>query len=615
MTAPNVAPGSVVAGRFSVRSLLGYGGATATFRAVTAQARDVALKLYAPAIGQRPDAMQHLQRYVAETNRLPHELVAHILEAGYDPGTAAPFTVTDMIHVPSLAELAQRRPMSFEEVGAMLRSLAAVLDAAHAREVPHHGIKPTNLFIDPSAPGSVKVTDFGPSVARSMLPTSEGYVLSAPWLAPEQLQAGAPAGAAADIFSAALVAFFALTGRSYWRSCQGQVDVPAWQRELMAPRLSASARAAELGVPVSPVLDAAFARALAHDPRDRFRSASELAAMLSGFSAAAIEVGSTLALSPSANEAPAPVPPAHAVPAASAPAPLPAADATQLAPSPFSPSTQLASSPFPASTQLALSPFPASTQLAPSPFSPSPPPPPAPFPPSAALSSSPQPPPPFADANLGQAPSPSAQSAAAASPRSAGAMLTAVSAPRSPWGKAASLTVGIAAVLLVGGTAAAWYVMDRREEPQPSPAASTTASSMAPVPTAAPALPEPIASAQAADAGAPATATPIDAGASTDAGAKTDALVKISCKPVACEEITVDGKATRAPEVELDLKPGVHKVSVKRTGYFPRSMSIVVKAGTPLVQEFQLTEIPPAPAQPAGQATNKPCGKFLKRCK
>ena len=85
MTAPNVAPGSVIAGRFSVRSLLGYGGATATFRAVTAQARDVALKLYSPVIGQRPDAMQHLQRYVAETNRLPPELAAHILEAGYDP--------------------------------------------------------------------------------------------------------------------------------------------------------------------------------------------------------------------------------------------------------------------------------------------------------------------------------------------------------------------------------------------------------------------------------------------------------------------------------------------------------------------------------------------------
>ncbi|XXX71837.1 serine/threonine-protein kinase [Sorangium sp. So ce134] len=604
MTAPNVAPGSVVAGRFSVRSLLGYGGATATFRAVTAQARDVALKLYSPTIGQRPDAMQHLQRYVAETNRLPHELVAHILEAGYDPATAAPFTVTDMIHVPTLAELAQRRPLSFEEVGAMLRSLAAVLDAAHAREVPHHGVKPTNLFIDPSTPGSVKVTDFGPSLARGILPTSEGYVLSAPWLAPEQVQPGAPAGPAADIFSAALVAFFALTGRSYWRSCQGPVDVPAWQREIMAPRLSASARAAELGVPVSPALDAAFARALAHDPRERFRSASELAAMLSGFSAAAIEVGSTLALSPSANEAPAPlppahavaagapapVPPAHAVAAAGAPAPLPPADATQLAPSPFSPSPP----------------------LPPTPFSPAPPPQPSPFSHAPAVPPSPQPP---ADASLAQAPQPPAQGAATPSPKSPIAVLTAVTPPRSPWGKAASLTVGIVAVLLVGGTAAAWYVMDRREEPQPIPSASTTASSVVPAPTAEPTPPAPAASAPPADAGAPAAQPPIDAGAAADAGAATDPLVKISCKPVACEEITIDGKTTQAPEVELGLKPGVHKVSVKRTGYFPRSMSVVVKAGTPLVQEFQLTEIPPAPAQPAGQAGSKPCGKFLKRCK
>ncbi|MDC0676568.1 serine/threonine protein kinase [Sorangium atrum] len=589
MTAPNVAPGSVIAGRFSVRSLLGYGGATATFRAVTAQARDVALKLYSPVVGQRADAMQQLQRYVAETNRLPPELAAHILEAGYDPATAAPFTVTDMIPFPSLGELVRRRPMGFEEVGSMLRSLAAVLDAAHAREVPHHGLKPTNLFIDPSAPGSVKLTDFGPPLARSMLPTQEGYVLSAPWLAPEQLQPGGQAGPAADIFSAALVSFFALTGRSYWRSCQGQVDVQAWQRELMAPRLAASVRAAELGIPLSPVLDGAFARALAHDPRERFRSASELAAMLSGFSAAAIEVGSTLALSPSVNEAVAPTPPPVAVTAASAPAPLPPGDATQLVPSPFSPSPQ----------------------PSPSPFSPSPQPSPSPFSPSPPLAPSPHP---SADAPAGQAPSPSAQSPTPSRGSGVPALTAVSTAPRSPWGKAASLMVGIVGVLLVGGTAAAWYVLDRKDKAQPSPSASTSASAAAPPALSAePAPPEPAPSAPAADAGTPSAELPIDAGASTDAGVATDATVKISCKPVACEEITIDGKVTQAPEVELGLTPGVHKVSVKRTGYFPRSMSVVVKAGTPLVQEFQLTEIPPA--QPAGQAASKPCGKFLKRCK
>ncbi|WP_437642466.1 serine/threonine protein kinase [Sorangium sp. So ce854] len=597
MTAPNLAPGSVVAGRFSVRALLGYGGATATFRAATAQARDVALKLYSPVIGQRPDAMQHLQRYVAETNRLPPELAAHILEAGYDQGTAAPFTVTDMIHVPSLAELARRRPMGFEEVGSMLRSLAAVLDAAHAREVPHLGLKPTNLFIDPSAPGNVKVADFGPSLARTLLPTPEGYVLSAPWLAPEQVQPGAPAGAAADIFSASLVAFFALTGRSYWRSCQGQVDVPGWQRELMGPRVPASARAAELGVPLSPVLDAAFARALAHDPRERFRSASELAAMLSGFSAAAIEVGSTLALSPSASEAVVAAPPPHAAPPMGAPALQPPGDATQLAPSPFAPFSPSASPPH--AQQQPHAPPP---QHAP-PLSPP-------------LQSSASPQPTLPDITVAEAPSPPPESPAAP-PRTAGTALTAVSAaPRSPGRKAASLTVGVVAVLLVGGTAAAWYFLDRKDETQPVPSAPTAASVVPPAPTPEPAPPAPAATAPAPDAGAAIAEAPIDAGAATDAGAAASTLVplKISCKPVTCEEITVDGKATQVPELELELTPGVHQLGVKRAGYFPRSLKVVAKTGTPLVQEFQLTEIPPAPAKPAGQAAKKPCGKFLKRC-
>ncbi|WP_437879018.1 serine/threonine protein kinase [Sorangium sp. So ce513] len=596
MTAPNLAPGSVIAGRFSVRALLGYGGATATFRAATAQARDVALKLYSPVIGQRPDAMQHLQRYVAETNRLPQELAAHILEAGYDQATAAPFTVTDMIHVPSLAEVARRRPLSFEEVGSMLRSLAAVLDAAHAREVPHLGLKPTNLFVDSSAPGNVKVTDFGPSLARSLLPTPEGYVLSAPWVAPEQVQPGAPAGAAADIFSAALVAFFALTGRSYWRSCQGQVDVPGWQRELMGPRVPASARAAELGVPLSPVLDAAFARALAHDPRERFRSASELAAMLSGFSAAAIEVGSTLALSPSASEAVAAAPPPHAVPPVGGPAPQPPGDSTLLAPSPFAP--------FSPSASPQQQPHAQQQQHAPPPLSPPPQP-----------AASPQPT--LPDITVADAPSPPPESPAPP-PRTAGTALTAVSAPtRSPWGKAASLTVGIAAVLLVGGTAAAWYVLDRKDEAQPVPSAPTAASVVPPAPTPEPAPPAPPPEpATAPDAGAATAEAPVDAGAATDAGAAASTLVptKISCKPVTCEEITVDGKATQAPELELELTPGVHQLGVKRAGYFPRSLKVVAKTGTPLVQEFQLTEIPPAPAKPAGQAAKKPCGKFLKRC-
>lgn len=173
MSAPNFAPGTVVAGKFSVRSLLGYGGATATFRAVSQQGRDVALKAYSPAIGQRRDVMDQLQRFVAETNALPQDLVAPILEAGFDPATATPFTVTDFITTPSVAQLVMHRPISLDEIGSVLRTLAAVLDTAHGRELFHHALKPTNLFVDPNGPGNLRVIDFGVGIARSVVPTQE----------------------------------------------------------------------------------------------------------------------------------------------------------------------------------------------------------------------------------------------------------------------------------------------------------------------------------------------------------------------------------------------------------------------------------------------------------
>jgi hypothetical protein len=295
VTVPNFAPGTVVAGKFSIRSLLGYGGASATFHAVSQQGRDIALKAYSSAVGQRRDVMDQLQRYVAETNALPNDLVAPILEAGYDPATGTPFTVTELITLPSVAQLVMHRPMSVDEVTAMMRTLAAVLDAAHARDVFHHALKPTNLFLDPNAPGNLRVIDFGVGVARGVVPTQEGYVVAAPWIAPEQAQTGMPAGATADIFSAALVAFFALTGRSYWRSCQGAPDLAAWQREIVGPRTPASARAAELGVPLSPTLDPVFSRAMAVDPRERFRTMGECAASFGGFPGGRGQTSTTIA--------------------------------------------------------------------------------------------------------------------------------------------------------------------------------------------------------------------------------------------------------------------------------------------------------------------------------
>jgi hypothetical protein len=77
------------------------------------------------------------------------------------------------------------------------------------------------------------------------------------------------------------VAFFAMTGRSFWRACAGpQPDLAAWQQELMAPRTPPSLRALELGVSVPGTIDKVMMRALSPDPNERPRSVGEFAQAL-----------------------------------------------------------------------------------------------------------------------------------------------------------------------------------------------------------------------------------------------------------------------------------------------------------------------------------------------
>ncbi len=278
MTAPQLSPGYVIAGKYSVQALLGYGGSSATYRVVDATGNAFAVRMYAPAIAQRPEVMAMIEQIYSATNGLAPDGVLPVLDAGYDPQTAAPYTATEYSAAPSLAQMVSQRPLAPHEVAQIAQNLSRVLEGAHARQLMHHALKPSNVFVAPQG-YVVRVMDFGAGLARSYEQTNEGYAIAAPWVAPEQMQGSAPAGAPADVFAMGLLLFYALTGRPYWRSCQGQQpDFGGWQQELVGARAPASQRAIEVGAQVSPVLDAVFARALAVDPNERFRQVSDLAA-------------------------------------------------------------------------------------------------------------------------------------------------------------------------------------------------------------------------------------------------------------------------------------------------------------------------------------------------
>ncbi len=305
MNAPELPPGAIVGGRYRIRALLGYGGTSASYHA-DAPVGPVALKIYSPAFGKRQDMIAAQERFHAGVNSLPTDLVVPISDFGFDQTSSAPFSVTELVRMTSLAALIAQRPLAPEEVTNLITSLARAVDAAHVRQIAHHALKPTNVFVGPSPFIAVRIMDFGASLARSVAPSAEGYELSAPWMAPEQIQAGAPAGAQADIFSTALLAFYALTGRSYWLSCQGpRPDIAQWQREIVSPPAPVSQRGYNVGFPVPPSLDAAFAGALATNPAHRYRTIGEFAAALgSALSPRAGGREATLALPASAFEAP-----------------------------------------------------------------------------------------------------------------------------------------------------------------------------------------------------------------------------------------------------------------------------------------------------------------------
>lgn len=238
MTAPQLSPGYVIAGKYSVQALLGHGGSSATYRVVDATGNAFAVRMYSPTIAQRPEVMAMIEQIYSATNGMPPESVLPVPDAGYDPQTAAPYTATECSQAPSLAQLVSQRPLSPQEVSQIAQGLAQVLDGAHARQLMHHALKPSNVFVAPQGYG-VRVMDFGAGLARSYVQTNEGYAIAAPWVAPEQMQGSAPAGPAADVFALGLVLFYALTGRPYWRSCQGpQPDFGAWQQELVGDRKS-----------------------------------------------------------------------------------------------------------------------------------------------------------------------------------------------------------------------------------------------------------------------------------------------------------------------------------------------------------------------------------------
>jgi serine/threonine protein kinase len=112
-----------------------------------------------------------------------------------------------------------------------LRQVAAGVEAAHDEGILHRDLKPANIFIMqkrkkngsmPAGDGFIKVGDFGlakivsqavTDISANSGPASRGIIGTPEYMAPEQMQPGAPLDARADVYALGTIAYHMLGGR------------------------------------------------------------------------------------------------------------------------------------------------------------------------------------------------------------------------------------------------------------------------------------------------------------------------------------------------------------------------------------------------------------------
>src|SRR4051794_12086676 len=252
--------------------------------------REVAVKVLADRYAADDGIRERFKREALAAARLSGEPGAvTIFDVGEWEGR--PFIVMEHLAGGSLEDRLRRdgaQPPA--RALAWLEQAATALDAAHRHGIVHRDVKPANLLLNER--DEVTVADFGIASSAGMdSMTLTGTVLgTAGYLAPEQAQ-GERSTPASDLYALAVVAYELLSGERPFERESPTAEAAA---HVNAPVPSIAARCENL----PPELDHVFQRALAKEPRRRYRSGREFVAELRD--ALYTSAGATQELAPTA---------------------------------------------------------------------------------------------------------------------------------------------------------------------------------------------------------------------------------------------------------------------------------------------------------------------------
>ena len=278
--------GAVLSRRHRLVRLIGEGGMGSVYAAESLDGgAAVAIKLLRAEFLRDMDV---LARFIAEghtAQRLVHPNILRLMNSGQaEDGT--PYLVMELLEgvpmsaytAPGLNGVSGRVPLPQAVV--ILQGILAGLGFAHAQGVVHRDLKPENVFLARDSNGQfhVKILDFG--IAKVMdaaggmgTKTRTGMLLGTPaYMSPEQIRNAKSVDARSDLFSAGVMFYEMISGRSAFPAATEFAKLQAVLTTEPAPL-------DQIDPSFAPLVGF-VARALHKDRDQRFASAADMARAL-----------------------------------------------------------------------------------------------------------------------------------------------------------------------------------------------------------------------------------------------------------------------------------------------------------------------------------------------
>ena len=278
-------PGTLLAERYRIVSLLGKGGMGEVYRAddLTLE-QPVALKFLPEAVSGNEGALTRFKNEVRVARQVSHPNVCRVYDVGEIDGHM--FLSMEYVDGEDLGSLLRRiGRLPADKAIEISRKLCAGLAAAHAKGVLHRDLKPSNVMLD--SRGHVLLTDFGLAGLADQLTGAEVRNGTPQYMAPEQLT-GKEVTVRSDIYSLGLVLYELFTGKRPFEA-NTLADLLRVQTETKPPSISTLVR------DIDPAVERVIVRCLDPEPSRRPSSALAVAVALPGGDplAAALAAGET----------------------------------------------------------------------------------------------------------------------------------------------------------------------------------------------------------------------------------------------------------------------------------------------------------------------------------